>query len=89
VTTHFLDALHHPIAVTPSLPSLPPSRVCLPAPAPSCLHACVRVLLQAWLIPLMAHLPRKPADRTEVMNEYLKFVMNFFTMLLGEWWSSS
>ncbi|RYY36084.1 hypothetical protein EON62_02050, partial [archaeon] len=36
----------------------------------------------AWLVPLLANLPRRAADRTELMNEYLKYVMNFFTMLM-------
>jgi len=37
----------------------------------------------AWLAPTLANLPRKPADRTELMNEFLKYVMNFFSMLLA------
>jgi len=36
----------------------------------------------AWLPPLLVNLPRKQGDRTELMNEYFKYVMNFFTMLL-------
>jgi LIM domain len=43
----------------------------------------------SWLAPLLANLPRKANDRDELMNEYLKYVMNFFIMLLARAFSTA
>jgi hypothetical protein len=37
----------------------------------------------SWLCPLLAGLPRKGEDRNELQNEYVKYVMNFFVMVLA------
>lgn len=43
----------------------------------------------SWLAPLLANLPRKANDRDELMNEYLKYTINFFVMLLARAFSTN